>query len=75
VAKLRAQARLDRLEIEGLWMMWSHAEEGNAAGILRRIKVLKLKAADKEALADKRESEMVRRAEAAASERSPAKAL
>lgn len=73
VAKLRMEARLDRLEIEGMWTVWSHAEEGKARDILRRIKILQVKAAEKEAQADRWERELVRRAEAAAGERSPQK--
>jgi len=65
VAKLRAQARRDRREVEGLWVMWSHAPDPErAANHLRNISRLQRLAADAEARADKWEREMVRRAEA-----------
>jgi hypothetical protein len=74
VAKLRAEARRDRREIEGLWVMWSHApDQERAANHLRNISRLQRLAAEAEARADKWEREMVRQAEAAHRPPSPEK--
>jgi len=65
IAKLRAQARRDRQEIEGLWIIWSHtADDTMATAYLRNIRELQCAAADKEERADRWERELVRRAEA-----------
>lgn len=74
IAKLRAQAKRDRHEIEGLWIMWTHAaDEIKASSCLRNIRELQYAAADKEERADKWERELVRRAEAFRRARSPQK--
>jgi hypothetical protein len=74
VAKLRAEARRDRREIEGLWVMWSHAPDPErAANHLRNISRLQRLAAEAEARADKWERELVRQAEAAHPLSSPRK--
>ena len=74
VAKLRAQATRDRREIEGLWVMWSHApDQERAANHLCNISKLQRQAADAEARADRWELEIVRQAEAAHSPPSPEK--
>ena len=72
IAKLRVEAKRDRQEIEGLWIMWSHtADEIKASSCLRNIRDLQYAAADKEERADKWERELVRRAEAFHRARSP----
>jgi hypothetical protein len=66
IAKLRTQARRDRQEIEGLWIIWSHAaDEIMASSYLRNIRELQYVAADKEERADVWERELIRRVEAA----------
>lgn len=75
IARLREQAKRDRQEVEGLWIIWSHApDETKAALYLRNIRELQRAAATKEERADHWERELVRRAEAAHRSRSPRKA-
>jgi hypothetical protein len=74
IAKLRTQAKRDRQEIEGLWIIWSHAaDESKASSYLRNIRELQYAAAEKEERADKWERVLIRRAEAVHRTRSPQK--
>jgi hypothetical protein len=64
IARLRAYAKRDRLEVEGLWIMWSHAgTPSQAALFLRSIGELSKAAAGREEQADHLEREYVRRVE------------
>ena len=64
IVRLRAYAKRDRLEVEGLWIMWSHAgTPSQAALFLRTIRELSKAAAGREEQADHLEREYVRRVE------------
>ena len=62
IARLRAYAKRDRQEVEGLWIMWTHAgTPSQAALFLRTIRELSKTATGREEHADQLEREYVRR--------------